>query len=43
MVNNGHTMVLDCNGLACARHIWGEVVPVSRGEEDVKCRINVGP
>lgn len=43
MVSNEHPVVLNCDGLACASHIWGEGVPVLRGEEDVKRRINVGP
>ena len=43
LVNNEHPMVLDCDELAYARHISGEGVPVLRGEEDVKCRIFVGP
>ena len=42
-MNNEHPMALNCDGLAYARHIWGEGVPVLRGKEYVKCRINVGP
>ena len=43
LVNNEHPMVLDCDGLAYARHVSGKGVPVLKGEEDIKCRIFVGP
>ena len=41
-MDNEHPMVLDCDGLAWARHIRGEGVLVLKGKEYVKCRINVG-